>query len=75
MVTKEEKRELERIRKQNNQPKDEEKTVPITKNGIQFKISIPKKFARFINLDGNKNKAKFTFNKRENKIYMEVIDA
>jgi len=74
MISKEEKRELEKIKKHTNELKDEEKIVPITKNINQFKISIPKKFADFVKLDEEKHNAKFIFNKKENKIYMEIID-
>lgn len=73
MPTKEELKELEKIRKQSNEPKDEEKIVPLTKNLKQFKLAIPKKFADILKIDKEKNKAKFVFHKKENRLTMEII--
>jgi len=75
MITKEEKKELERLKKQSNEPKDEEKITPLIRNGIQLKFVIPKKFADILGLDEDKNKVKVTLKKKEKKLLMEVIDA
>lgn len=72
MVTAEEKRELEKIKKENNHPRDEEKTVPVIKNGNQLKVAIPKKFSDILKINSNQ-KAKFTLLKKEKKLIMEII--
>ena len=69
--TKEELKELERIRKLTNDPKPEFKDLPIVKNGSQFKVAIPKKFTDFIELKENQ-KAYCELNKKEKKIIIEI---
>lgn len=73
MVSKKEKKELDRIKKQDNEPKDEEKITPLVVNLNQFKIAIPKKFSDILKLNTEKYKAKFTLHKKENKLTMEII--
>jgi len=88
MVSKEELEELEKIKKQSNEPRNEEEIVHLVKNKIvikdkekkkiirrfnQFKVSIPKKFVDILKLDEEKDKAKFTLIKKENKLIMEII--
>ena len=73
MVSEAEKRELREIRKMTNEPKDEEKIVPLVDNSGQIKVAIPKRFSNSLELDCTKQKAKFTFLKKERKLIMEII--
>lgn len=73
MVSKKESSELKKLKNQDNQPKDEEKIVPLVKNGDQFKVAIPKKFSDILRLHQDKNKAEFILHKKERKLTMEVI--
>lgn len=88
MVSERIKNELKEIRKENNDPKDEEKIVPLTENKIvvkskknkkttkstQYKVVIPKKFVDILGLSKERNMAKFILHKKENKLTMEVIN-
>jgi len=74
MISKEVKKELEKIRAQSNEPKDEEEMVYLVKNLRQIKVAIPKKFVDILKLDTNKHRAKFILHKKEKKLTMEIIN-
>lgn len=73
MVSREEKKELEKIRKSTNEPRDEEKIVPVVENNNQYKIALPKKFTDYLKYKKNKNQnAKITLIKKEKKLIIEI---
>lgn len=79
-ITEQEKKELAKIRRETEVPKQEERLIPLIKNNYkingktvsQYKINIPKKFADFLNFDKGEFKVKSILDKKDNKIIFEV---
>jgi len=79
-LTEQEIKELKKLQRETESPKEEDKVIPLIKNSYkirgkqvnQYKINVPKKFADFLRLDKGEFKVKSILDKENNKIIFEV---